>query len=39
MHYDWVLLLKMLTMYLGEPTAQELLKSIKKIEKMLGLNN
>jgi hypothetical protein len=29
----------MLTMYLGEPTAQELLKSIKKIEKMLGLNN
>jgi hypothetical protein len=38
MHYDWLLLLKLLTNYLGEPTSYELLKSIKKIEKVLGLN-
>jgi hypothetical protein len=38
MHHDWLLLLKLLTTYLGEPTSYELLKSIKKIEKVLGLN-
>jgi hypothetical protein len=38
MHYDWILLLKLLTIYLGEPTSYELLKSVKKIEKVLGLN-
>jgi hypothetical protein len=38
MHYDWVLLLKLFTIYLGEQTSYELLKSVKKIEKILGLN-
>jgi hypothetical protein len=38
MHYDWMLLIKLLTMYLGEATSYELLKSIKKIEKLLGLS-
>lgn len=38
MHYDWVLLLKLFTTYLGEQTSYELLKSVKKIEKILGLS-